>query len=205
MFDGFLLTRTAVQRTSSNGSKFLDMTLSDVSGEFNAKMWDGTVQPPVAGSIVKVRAAGNEFNGRMQLRVEKIRAAEEKLANAEKDLADSKQSVGELAQTVNALTGEVSQKVSQTDYNVLADRVTSNETSISQNAKKIESKASSESVEILRGTVTGLETTVTQQAAQIELKAEREDVDTLNDKVTDNEAAIRLRQLPLALSRRLRS
>lgn len=39
-------------------------------------MWDGTVQPPLAGSIVKVRATGNEFNGRMQLRVEKIRAAE---------------------------------------------------------------------------------------------------------------------------------
>ena len=52
------------------------MTLADKSGSINAKMWDGTVQPPLAGSIVKVRATGNEFNGRMQLRVEKIRAAE---------------------------------------------------------------------------------------------------------------------------------
>ncbi len=33
-------------------------------------------QPPLAGSIVKVRATGNEFNGRMQLAWEKIRAAE---------------------------------------------------------------------------------------------------------------------------------
>lgn len=149
---------------------------------------DGTINANRVAGLTKVVENSKAFAETTK----RIEEAEEKLANAEKDLADSKQSVGELAQTVNTLTGEVSQKVSQTDYNVLADRVTSNETSISQNAEKIESKASIESVEILRGTVTGLETTVTQQAAQIELKAEREDVDTLNDKVTDNEAAIRL-------------
>ena len=77
-FEGFLIVRTAEQRASSNGKNYLDMTLADRSGSINAKMWDGTVQPPVAGSIVKVRATGNEFNGRMQLRVEKIRAAEKK-------------------------------------------------------------------------------------------------------------------------------
>ena len=44
-FDGFLLVRAAAQRTSSNGSKYLDMTLCDISGEVNAKMWDG-LQPP---------------------------------------------------------------------------------------------------------------------------------------------------------------
>ena len=68
--------RAAEQRAAASGKNYLDMTLADRSGSINAKMWDGTVQPPVAGSIVKVRATGNEFNGRMQLRVEKIRAAE---------------------------------------------------------------------------------------------------------------------------------
>ena len=77
-FEGFLIVRSAEQRASANGKNYLDMTLADRSGSINAKMWDGTVQPPVAGSIVKVRAAGNEFNGRMQLRIEKIRAAEKK-------------------------------------------------------------------------------------------------------------------------------
>ena len=77
-FEGFLIVRAADQRASSNGKNYLDMTLADRSGSINAKMWDGTVQPPVPGSIVKVRATGNEFNGRMQLRVEKIRAAEKK-------------------------------------------------------------------------------------------------------------------------------
>ena len=75
-FEGYLIVRTAEQRASANGKNYLDMTLADKSGSINAKMWDGTVQPPLAGSIVKVRATGNEFNGRMQLRVEKIRAAE---------------------------------------------------------------------------------------------------------------------------------
>ena len=77
-FEGFLIVRAAEQRASANGKCYLDMTLADRSGSINAKMWDGTVQPPLAGSIVKVRATGNEFNGRMQLRVEKIRAAEKK-------------------------------------------------------------------------------------------------------------------------------
>lgn len=75
-FEGYLIVRSAEQRASVNGKNYLDMTLADKSGSINAKMWDGTVQPPLAGSIVKVRATGNEFNGRMQLRVEKIRAAE---------------------------------------------------------------------------------------------------------------------------------
>ena len=75
-FEGYLIVRSAEQRASTNGKNYLDMTLADKSGSINAKMWDGTVQPPLAGSIVKVRATGNEFNGRMQLRVEKIRAAE---------------------------------------------------------------------------------------------------------------------------------
>ncbi len=77
-FEGFLIVRSAEQRAAASGKNYLDMTLADRSGSINAKMWDGTVQPPLAGSIVKVRATGNEFNGRMQLRVEKIRAAEKK-------------------------------------------------------------------------------------------------------------------------------
>ena len=77
-FEGFLIVRSAEQRAAASGKNYLDMTLADRSGSINSKMWDGTVQPTVAGSIVKVRATGNEFNGRMQLRVEKIRAAEKK-------------------------------------------------------------------------------------------------------------------------------
>ena len=76
MFDGFLLTRAAAQRTSSNGSKYLDMTLCDISGEVNAKMWDSTPAPNV-GDVLRVRGMMQEYNGRPQLRVDKMRPATE--------------------------------------------------------------------------------------------------------------------------------
>ena len=75
-FEGFLLVRTAEQRTSNaNGSRYLDMTLTDASGEINAKMWDGQTAPPPAGSVIKVRSTVQEYNGRLQMRVERMRAA----------------------------------------------------------------------------------------------------------------------------------
>ena len=78
MFEGYVLVKASEQRTSSTGSKFLDMTLGDVSGEFNAKMWDGTVSPPAAGTVVKIRAMMQEYNNRPQLRVDKLRPVTEK-------------------------------------------------------------------------------------------------------------------------------
>ena len=78
MFEGYVLVKASEQRTSSNGSKFLDMTLGDVSGEFNAKMWDGTVSPPAAGTVIKIRAMMQEYNNRPQLRVDKLRPVTEK-------------------------------------------------------------------------------------------------------------------------------
>lgn len=75
-FEGFLLVRSAEQRTGSNGGKYLDLNLADRTGEVNAKVWDGTAPVPTVGSVVKVRGGTLEYNGRLQLRVEKIRATE---------------------------------------------------------------------------------------------------------------------------------
>lgn len=76
-FEGFLLVRSSDQRTGSNGGKYLDMNLTDRTGEINCKLWDGNVPPPPAGSVVKVRGLVQEYNGRLQLRIERIRAAAE--------------------------------------------------------------------------------------------------------------------------------
>ncbi len=72
-FEGFLLVRSAEQRTSSNGGKYLDLTLCDTTGDINCKMWDGTVQPPRQGAVIKVRGTVQEFNGRLQMRIERLR------------------------------------------------------------------------------------------------------------------------------------
>ena len=76
-FDGFLLVRAAAQRTSSNGSKYLDMTLCDISGEVNAKMWDGLTPAPAPATVLRLRGVMLEYNGRPQLRVDKLRPAAE--------------------------------------------------------------------------------------------------------------------------------
>lgn len=74
-FEGFLLVRMSEQRTGSTGSKYLDLSLADKTGEVSAKVWDGNVPPPPLGSVVKVRGGTLEYNGRLQLRVEKLRVA----------------------------------------------------------------------------------------------------------------------------------
>lgn len=75
VFDGFLLTRSAAQKTGSSGSKYLDMTLCDISGEVNAKMWDGLTPPPATAQVIRVRGMMLEYNNRPQLRVDKMRPA----------------------------------------------------------------------------------------------------------------------------------
>jgi len=76
-FEGFLLVRTSEQRAANSGSRYLDMTLADKTGDINAKLWDGAFAPPPVGTVVKVRGTVQEYNGRLQLRVERMRAAQE--------------------------------------------------------------------------------------------------------------------------------
>ncbi len=72
-FLGFLLVRTAEQRTSAKGGKYLDLTLCDKDSEINCKKWDGTVPPPKQGSVIKVAGTVQEFNGRLQMRIDQMR------------------------------------------------------------------------------------------------------------------------------------
>lgn len=114
-FEGFLLARTSDQRTSSNGSKYLDMTLCDRTGDINAKMWDGTVTPPPVGAVVKVRAQITEYNGRLQMKINKIREAQE----GEYDLSflvpcapyPAEEMYAELTQAVAEMRNETLQKI----------------------------------------------------------------------------------------------
>lgn len=76
-FEGYVLVRMSEQRTGSNGTKYLDLTFADCTGELNGKLWDGTVDPPPVGSVVKVRGVTQEYNGRLQLRIEKFRPLDE--------------------------------------------------------------------------------------------------------------------------------
>ncbi len=78
-YEGFLLIRSAEKRKDSKGSDYVDMNLTDRTGEINCKIWnwDPEAEAPEAGQPIKVRGTVQEYNGRLQLRVEKWRLAAE--------------------------------------------------------------------------------------------------------------------------------
>lgn len=87
-FTGFLLVRTAEARTDKNGKPYLDVTLADKTGDMNCKFWDWAasgMDVPKPGSVVKVQGLVQEYNGRKQLRIERMRAA---LVQDEVDMSD---------------------------------------------------------------------------------------------------------------------
>lgn len=78
--EGFCLVKTAEKRISNKGGAYLDLTLSDPSGEINAKIWDydenifGLYQP---GDLIKVRGLISKYNGADQMKIERIRKVNE--------------------------------------------------------------------------------------------------------------------------------
>ena len=75
-FDGFFRIREIQERQNRFGKPYLDLQLEDRTGCLPAKVWDipDTVMGPVErGDFVKVRAAGEDYQGTLQLRVERIR------------------------------------------------------------------------------------------------------------------------------------
>ncbi|MBR6165789.1 MAG: HD domain-containing protein [Clostridia bacterium] len=76
-FEGFLLVRSAEKRKDVKGNDYVDLNLTDRTGEINCKIWnwDGTTEVPESGIAVKIRGTVQEYNGRLQLRVERWRPA----------------------------------------------------------------------------------------------------------------------------------
>nr|WP_162990648.1 HD domain-containing protein [Maliibacterium massiliense] len=71
-----LLIKQAQVRLSSRNEKYLDATLQDRSGEINAKLWSwGSSPAPDAGSAVFVQGHITEYQGKLQMKVEQLRAA----------------------------------------------------------------------------------------------------------------------------------
>lgn len=77
--DGFFMIKNIEVKTSTNGNKFLDITLSDNTGDINAKVWDYRDEDDKyrPNSIIKIRADVTEWQGRKQLKIMKIRTTDE--------------------------------------------------------------------------------------------------------------------------------
>ena len=119
-FEGFLLVRSAEKRKDVKGNDYVDMNLTDRTGEINCKIWnwDPESEAPETGSVVKVRGTVQEYNGRLQLRVEKWRRAEPE------DPVDMNQLVpcaprkpeemmAEIRETVNSFRSETIRKLTE--------------------------------------------------------------------------------------------
>lgn len=74
--EGFVLVRSAEVRVSSTGSKFLDITLMDATGEMNGKSWDWGDNPaPAVGGAIKIKGVVQEYMNKLQMRVDRLREA----------------------------------------------------------------------------------------------------------------------------------
>ncbi len=78
--EGFCLIKSLEKKTTAKGLTYLDMILSDSSGEIVAKFWDYKENMHshfAANMLIKVRGRMNEYNGDVQFRVERIRECTE--------------------------------------------------------------------------------------------------------------------------------
>ena len=76
--ENFFLVKNAECKITNNSTtnKYLDLMLIDSTGEINAKLWEcnENIEASIKDNmLVKVRAVVNEYRGKLQLKVEKIR------------------------------------------------------------------------------------------------------------------------------------
>ncbi|MTI48403.1 3'-5' exoribonuclease YhaM family protein [Sporosalibacterium faouarense] len=82
--EGFFLIKSVNIKTTNNNKKYLDITLSDKTGEINAKMWDCTEEDESKykdNCMIKIRGNVTEWQGNNQFKIDRIR-----LANDEDDI-----------------------------------------------------------------------------------------------------------------------
>lgn len=78
MAEGFAVLKKCDVKTAKNGSKYLDLILSDKTGEMPAKLWNAQTGAGLsADMVVKVRGTVEQYNGHDQFRIAQIRAASE--------------------------------------------------------------------------------------------------------------------------------
>jgi len=76
---GYFAAMAKQARSTKNGAPYIALTLSDKTGQIEARIWDDVeVQPFDSGEVVAVRGQVCRFNEKLQIKVEKIRRADER-------------------------------------------------------------------------------------------------------------------------------
>ena len=89
--EGFYIIKSIEYKTASNGNKFIDITLTDDTGEINAKLWDckDDDMTYTQNNLIKIRGDIVEWQGKKQLRIVKMRHANEEDGMRIEDLVQS--------------------------------------------------------------------------------------------------------------------
>lgn len=75
---GFYLIKAIECKTTNNNKKFLDITLTDKTGEINAKLWECSDEDEITyviNKLVKIKGSITQWQNQLQLKVDKIRLA----------------------------------------------------------------------------------------------------------------------------------
>ncbi len=77
-FEGLLMVRSLERRMNKFNKEYLDLNLGDKSGEINCKLWNltATTYVPQAGEAAWFNGDVEEFNGRIQMRINAIKRVE---------------------------------------------------------------------------------------------------------------------------------
>ena len=111
-FSGRLLVRAAQVQSSKNGKPFLVLSLVDSTGGIQAKVWDWAGDPPAAGTIKQIEGRGDEYNGHLQLRIDKMAPAEGDPAEFVPAAPETTQNMlAEISATVDELRDESLRKI----------------------------------------------------------------------------------------------
>ena len=129
-FEGFLLVRGAEKKTDRNGRDYVDLNLGDRSGEINAKIWnwDGSQDVQEGGKPIKVRGLVQEYNGRMQMRIERWRTVKEEDPVPMEELVPAaprgaEEMIAEIRETAASLTSDPLRKLTETMLEMAGERL----------------------------------------------------------------------------------
>ena len=106
---GYLLASDAAYKTTRTGSEYLELKLTDASGELKGFLWDlkaveGDFAEIVPDVFVKVKGKVEEFQGRKQIRVDKVRfAPDSEVGDFSRFFPTSKRSIDGMLQELDAL------------------------------------------------------------------------------------------------------
>lgn len=78
-FVAFFLIRRAESKTTAGGKSYLDIVLGDADGEITARMWDSKQDDELrfaSDMLVKVKGSIVEWQGKKQVKIDKIREAD---------------------------------------------------------------------------------------------------------------------------------